>query len=149
MQVFTQVTTQGGRQYQVVVLIWVPSVFVILLEGGILVDNVGSDPPLSLLAHGVLSHPHRSCPGLMMTGCLCLAGPTPAVSAQANGYLWIHGCHHSHKTGAGDPNAHRGQAAMVSEGLGAKSLYSSLKARDKTCIGCPSPSVTVILPGSK
>ena len=38
MQVFTQVTTQGGRQYQVVVLISVPSIFVILLEGGILVD---------------------------------------------------------------------------------------------------------------
>ena len=38
VQVFTQVTTQGGRQYQVVVLISVPSIFVILLEGGILVD---------------------------------------------------------------------------------------------------------------
>ena len=31
-------TTQDGRQYQVVVLISVPSIFVILLEGGILVD---------------------------------------------------------------------------------------------------------------
>ena len=38
MQVFTQVTTQGDRQYQVVVLVLVPSIFVILLEGGILVD---------------------------------------------------------------------------------------------------------------
>ena len=38
MQAFTQVTTQGGRQYQVVVLVSVPSIFVILLEGGILVD---------------------------------------------------------------------------------------------------------------
>ena len=38
MQVFTQVTTQGGRQYQVVVLVAIPSIFVILLEGGILVD---------------------------------------------------------------------------------------------------------------
>ena len=38
MQVFTQVTAQGGRQYQVVVLVSVPSIFVILLEGGILVD---------------------------------------------------------------------------------------------------------------
>ena len=31
-------TTQDGRQYQVVVLISVPSIFVILLEGGILAD---------------------------------------------------------------------------------------------------------------
>ena len=38
MQVFTQVTTQGGGQYQAVVLISVPSIFVILLEGDILVD---------------------------------------------------------------------------------------------------------------
>ena len=38
MQVFTQVTTQGGRQYQIVVLVSVPSIIVILLEGGILVD---------------------------------------------------------------------------------------------------------------
>ena len=70
----------------------------------------------------------------MMTGCLCLASPIPAVSAKANGYLWAHGCT---------------SGAMTSEGLGAKSLYSSLKARDKTCIGCPSPSVTDIPPGSK
>ena len=34
-------------------------------------------------------------------------------------------------------------------GLRHKSLYSSVKARDKTCIGCPSPSVTDIPPGSK
>ena len=34
-------------------------------------------------------------------------------------------------------------------GLRHKSLYSSLKARDKTWIGCPSPSVTDIPPGSK
>ena len=38
MQVFTQVMTQDARQYQVVVLISVLSIFVILLEGGILVD---------------------------------------------------------------------------------------------------------------
>ena len=38
MQAFRQVMTQGGRQYQVVVLVSVPSIFVILLEGGILVD---------------------------------------------------------------------------------------------------------------
>ena len=43
-----QVTMQGGRQYQVVVLILVPSIFVILLEGGILIDNVGSDSPAEL-----------------------------------------------------------------------------------------------------
>ena len=42
VQVFTQVMTQGGRQYQVVVLILVPSTLVILLEGGILVDPGGS-----------------------------------------------------------------------------------------------------------
>ena len=71
---------------------------------------------------------------LMTTGCLCLASPIPAVSAQANGYLWTHGCI---------------SGAMVSEGLGATSLYSSLKSRDKTCIGCPSPSMTDIPPGSK
>ena len=38
MQVFTQVMTQGGRQYQVVVLVSVPSISVTLLEGGVLVD---------------------------------------------------------------------------------------------------------------
>ena len=65
----------------------------------------------------------------MMTGCLCLASPIPAISAQANGYLQTHGCT---------------SGAMVSEGFSTKSLYSFLKARDKTCIGCPSPSVTVI-----
>ena len=70
----------------------------------------------------------------MTTGCLCLASPIPAISAQANGYLWTHGCTFG---------------AMVSEGLGAKSLYSSLKARDKTFISYPSPSVTDIPPGSK
>ena len=70
----------------------------------------------------------------MITGCLCLASPIPAVSAHANGYLWTHGCI---------------SGAIASEGLGTKSLYSSLKARDKTCIGYPSPSVTNILPGSK
>ena len=31
-------TTWGSRQYQVVVLVSVPSIFVIRLEGGILVD---------------------------------------------------------------------------------------------------------------
>ena len=56
----------------------------------------------------------------MVTGCLCLASPIPAVSAQANGYLWTNGCI---------------SGAMTSEDIGAKSLYSCLKARDKTCIG--------------
>ena len=70
----------------------------------------------------------------MTTGCLCFTNPISAVSAQTNGYLWTHGCTSS---------------VMTSEGLGTKSLYSSLQARDKTCIGCPSPSVTGIPPGSK
>ena len=69
----------------------------------------------------------------MMTGCLFLASPIPAVSAHANGYLWTHGYI---------------SGAITSKGLGTKSLYSSLKARDKTCVGCPSPSVTDIPPGS-
>ena len=43
----------------------------------------------------------------MMTGCLCLASPIPAVSAHANGYLWTHGCI---------------SGAITSEGLGTKSL---------------------------
>ena len=38
MQVFTQGTPQGGRPYQAVVLISVPPIAVILLEGGILID---------------------------------------------------------------------------------------------------------------
>ena len=38
VQVFTQVMTQGGRQYQVAVLVLVPPIFVILLEGRTLVD---------------------------------------------------------------------------------------------------------------
>ena len=48
----------------------------------------------------------------MTTGCLCLASPTPAVSAQANGYLWTHGCI---------------SGAITSEGLGTKVCIPLLK----------------------
>ena len=67
-------------------------------------------------------------------GGLCLASPTPAVFAQARGYFWTQGCT-------------LGSIAMG--GPGWYSLYSSLSAKDKTCIGYPVPSITDIPPWSK
>ena len=60
VQVFTQVTTQGGRQYQV----GVSSIFVILLEGGILIDNVGSDSPAELPGSRGTVSPSQELPWL-------------------------------------------------------------------------------------